>query len=317
MKCSCFVSLLAIVLSGCLPSTGRSPFLSTARESGKVPQGTSFLFDLGSMSGEVRIFESPQAVDVDPAGNLLVVDGRGRRVEKFDRKGNYIGELASGSVFFSPKDVFSSGELGIYVLGSREGIIELYDMRGRFSKDISPALSSEGRPYSFERIALDSSGRIYLTDRAGGRVLLLTTTGEVVKSFYPSDLSSEFHPSGLAVGKDGAVFASDPVSGLIIVFDAMGGTIQSWKTGEGSSNISGIAVDGYGNLFVADCGSDKVLVYSREGRPVLSIGTRGSGPGSFRCPIDVAVSSDGMLYVADKGNDRIQAFRVDYEPSQK
>ncbi len=62
-----------------------------------------------------------------------------------------------------------------------------------------------------------------------------------------------------------------------------------------------------GTLFVADFGHDRVQRV-RFGKPDLSFGRRGGGPGELRDPCGVAVAPDGRVYVADTWNHRIQVF---------
>ncbi len=74
---------------------------------------------------------------------------------------------------------------------------------------------------------------------------------------------------------------------------------------------AGLAVDGDGNLYVADSGNHRVQKFDREGGFIAEVGSLGSGEGEFNEPWGVAVDSEGNLYVADTWNNRIQKFDRD------
>jgi|GEM_PF-746717 len=69
----------------------------------------------------------------------------------------------------------------------------------------------------------------------------------------------------------------------------------------------GIAVDGDGNIYVADTRNERIQKFDAAGEFVAKWGGYpGSGPGEFKRPSGVAVDGQGYLYVADTGNNRIQ-----------
>jgi DNA-binding beta-propeller fold protein YncE len=70
----------------------------------------------------------------------------------------------------------------------------------------------------------------------------------------------------------------------------------------------GMAVDGNGNLYVADSQNHRIQVFDGNGNLVRQWGEQGSGPGQFNEPWDVAVSPAGDIYVADTWNHRIQVY---------
>ncbi|ACL17372.1 dockerin type I domain-containing protein [Methanosphaerula palustris] len=74
----------------------------------------------------------------------------------------------------------------------------------------------------------------------------------------------------------------------------------------------GIAVDGTGNVYVADMNNDRISFFTKASLPQMpsSIGRIGSGHGQFFYPHGVAVDSTGNVYVADTGNHQIQKFTV-------
>jgi DNA-binding beta-propeller fold protein YncE len=71
----------------------------------------------------------------------------------------------------------------------------------------------------------------------------------------------------------------------------------------------GIAIDGDGNIYVADTRNHSIQKFNAMGEFTAKWGGYpGSGPGDFQYPSGVAADSRGYIYVADSGNNRIQKF---------
>ena len=81
-------------------------------------------------------------------------------------------------------------------------------------------------------------------------------------------------------------------------------------SGHGEFNCpNGVAVDGDGNILVADCSNHRIQMVTAEGQFLTAVGTEGSGPLQFLSPRDIAFSaSNGKVYVADRNNDRVQVL---------
>lgn len=62
---------------------------------------------------------------------------------------------------------------------------------------------------------------------------------------------------------------------------------------------NGLAVDGDGNLWVAEASEGALLCLSPDGRTLKSL--KGSEDGPFLWPNDLAFSADGLLYMTDSG----------------
>jgi len=77
-------------------------------------------------------------------------------------------------------------------------------------------------------------------------------------------------------------------------------------------DISGIAVNENGSVFVADDENYTILKYDSTGAFVTQAGRRGAGPGEFSRVSDIAVFDD-TVYVADRKNRRVSLFTTDLE----
>ena len=89
-----------------------------------------------------------------------------------------------------------------------------------------------------------------------------------------------------------------------------------WEIAPGTSPIadslgelSGLAVDRAGNVYVSDFSAYKIWVFDQAGRPQRGIGRKGKGPGEFEAPTGLGIGPDGRLYVRDI--DRVSRFTLD------
>lgn len=74
---------------------------------------------------------------------------------------------------------------------------------------------------------------------------------------------------------------------------------------------TGIAIDGNGNVFVADTGNGRIEEFSPAGAFLASIGSKGTGHGQFSEPNGIAIDRSGNIYVAEVGNHRVQKLAPD------
>jgi tripartite motif-containing protein 71 len=82
-------------------------------------------------------------------------------------------------------------------------------------------------------------------------------------------------------------------------------------SGSGNGQLSypkGMAIDGSGNVWVADSVNNRVQEFNEKGEYVRQFGTKGSGAGQFIEPQGVAITASGNLWVTDAGNDRVEEF---------
>lgn len=118
------------------------------------------------------------------------------------------------------------------------------------------------------------------------------------------------YPRGIAYSPaDDSFFVVDRQA-RIQHLDSRGQFISEWQTPKHlQGKPVGLTVGPDGNLYVPDTHYYRVLVYAPDGTLLRQWGSRGTGPGQFIYPTDVAFDSKGRIFVSEYGDhDRIQVF---------
>lgn len=71
-------------------------------------------------------------------------------------------------------------------------------------------------------------------------------------------------------------------------------------TADSLGQLSGIAMDAAGTVYVSDFAANTIWVFDARGRSQRAIGRQGRGPGEFVAPTGIAISPDRKLYVRDQ-----------------
>lgn len=77
---------------------------------------------------------------------------------------------------------------------------------------------------------------------------------------------------------------------------------------------SSVAVGPGGDIYVADTGKKRIVVFSSEGDFITTYGEVGEGPTDLWEPLGVAVAPDGRSYVVEKKNKKIVLFDTQKRP---
>ena len=209
-----------------------------------------------------------------------------------------------------------------------------------YSGDGGPATQAQlSRPSG---LAVDGSGNVYVADywdhrvrriNASGRIQTIAGTGHEGFS-GDGGLATQARlsgPSGLAVDSAGNVYVADRGNHRVRRIDPSGqietiaGTGHGGYSGDGGpatqarlSEPFGLAVDGLGNVYVADKADHRVRRIDPSGQieTIAGTGHRGySGDGGpaaeaqLHDPVALAVDGSGNVYVADYWNHRVR--RID------
>jgi hypothetical protein len=132
-------------------------------------------------------------------------------------------------------------------------------------------------------------------------------------------------PSGVAVDWGSCSLCGDGL-GLISVASLGDHQIHKFTTGAGlGAHIgslggqdrgdgqfiepSGVAVDGAGNVYVADTNNNRIEKFASDGTFLAKWGSRGGGDGQLDLPSGIAVDRAGTVFLTEPGNDLIKMFK--------
>jgi len=260
-------------------------------------------------TGAAARFNVPDGIALDGSGNLYIADTLNNTVRKMTPSG-VVTTLA--------------GTAG--VSGSNDGTGAAAQFNGPFG------------------VAVDGNGNVYVSDRNNATIRKITSAGVVstfagtAGNFYYADgtgaTAEFFEPSGIAVDGSGNLYVDDQtemirkitpaavvttLAGLPPIISGGGiganlGSVDGTGSAAGFNNPSGIAVDGNGNVYVADTTNETIrkitpagVVTTLAGTPGVSGSADGTGAAArFYNPYAVAVDGSGNLYVADSSNSTIR-----------
>jgi LPXTG-motif cell wall-anchored protein len=120
-------------------------------------------------------------------------------------------------------------------------------------------------------------------------------------------------PAGVAVSGD-SFYAIDRGTPRILRLDTSGGVRFIVNVQQlGPYGLNGLAIDPAGNLYAADTGRNRILVFTPTGQLLKQVGHPGSDLGGFTQPMMLAFEPEGSFVVADWENQRIERFDTNFE----
>ncbi|CAF3258045.1 unnamed protein product [Rotaria socialis] len=176
-------------------------------------------------------------------------------------------------------------------------------------------------------LSIDTNLNLYVSDGGNNRIIKFSSgnlVGIPLISGVGKGLSQVSNPSGSIMDANGNLYISDMLNNRIMKYANISSASQSVigqvvAGGSFGSNYNqqqtswGVAVDALGNVFVSDCGNNRVMKWaprSTNGTLVAGIGngTAGNGTNQLSYPLGIYVDQRMALYIADAFNGRIQKW---------
>jgi len=304
-------------------------------------------------AGNATQFNFPRGVAIDRNGNVYVADQNNHRIRKITPEGvvsTFAGASTAGSIdgigtaakFNFPSGLALDNAGNVYVADfhnnkirkiTPEGVVStLAGSNAGFADGIGSS-AQFSNPYD---VAVDGSGNVYVADYNNRKIRKITPEG-VVSTLAGSTQGSadgtgstaQFNnPISVAVDGSGNVYVADETNHNIRKItpggevSTLAGSTSGFADGVGTmarfSSPTGVAVDGVGNVFVADSNNNKIRKITPEGVVSTFAGsTFGSADGTsdtaqFHIPVRVAVDRAGNVYVSDRNNHKIRKIETSY-----
>lgn len=200
----------------------------------------------------------------------------------------------------------------IYVADSQAASVVVFDEKRGSVERIGA--SAQGRLTTPIGVAVDETGRIFVSDSSGNVVKAFTSDGSLV--WQAGELGAEAgklrRPTGLAVGPTGEVFVADTGNSRVIVLSPDGRwrrTVGLKGAGDGEFSVpTNLWVERDGTLLVTDTILCRVQGFDQFGKFLFKFGECGDTAGFMSRPRGVASDSDGNIYVVDALFDAVQMF---------
>ena len=294
------------------------------------------------------------SIAVDTTGSLIIADRDNNRVRKVDSAGTIrtVAGTGQGDLESGPATLARlTAPTGVAV--AADGSLVIADSKIYFNGTIRTAYGFAIRsvtphgmiqtlhPNSDFRgtsVTSDRYGNLFLAgtddgDGSGNGSMLKSSPDGVVRSFgsfYFFDYDGfvprgEICVAGIAVDAAGNVFVAVTNSGSIwkiapdgVVTLVIGGLNSQPPPSLGDGGLSlpnGLAIDGNGNLYIADSYHHRIRKVTPDGKITTVAGSGVAGFGGdggpatsakLWYPLGVAVDIDGNLYIADSHNNRIR-----------
>ncbi len=239
---------------------------------------------------------NPTGVALDSSGNLYIADAANNVVRKVATDGT-ITTVAGSNVF------------------------------GYTGDDDDPTKATLSTPVA---VAVDSTGNLFIAD-AGNNVIRKVSAGIITTVVGGAATATQLHqPDALAIDASNNLYIADTVARRILKFDGKNVTVIAGdqSIGFGGDNglatqaslndPMGVAVDGAGNIYIADTFNNRIRKVSPDGIITTIAGSAGyptyygdGGPALNALlffPRSVAVDSAGVVYVGDSSNNVVRVL---------
>ncbi len=256
---------------------------------------------------------SAEGVAVDGMGNIYIADTFNNRIEKWNATNGLTTLVSSG--LNRPNGVAVDGAGNVFIADTNNNRIAEWNAANGLTTLVSGLTNPRG-------VAVDKSGNVYIADTYfsqgrtapppdGGRILEWNATAPHQVSTLVS--AGLHYPWGVAVDGAGNVYIADTDSGA-----GQGqtpGMIDEWNVTKGLFALPvhngdpydpngvdaplGLAVDGAGNVFIANTGDSDIEEYNATSGLTTTVATYSSIAVNY--PGGVAVDGAGNVYIANTG----------------
>lgn len=224
----------------------------------------------------------PSGIDVDSAGTVYVTDGNQGQWHKVSNDlgtvhGVFSADGDDANDLYGPGGIcVDEARNRVYIADTNHHRISVWRRNGDFATTFG-SFGTGNDQFKLPRdVAIDSLGRIYVTDSGNDRVKRFS-----VGYVYQNQFSGVGTPagsmglSGIMIDGNDRVYVSSTTNSRVYKY-TVNGTLLCWLGAPGTGNGQfddpwGLAMDGSGRLYVVDCDNDRVQRFGHNTYPTTPL----------------------------------------------
>jgi uncharacterized protein (TIGR03663 family) len=277
-------------------------------------------------------FTQPRGLAIAADGSLYIADTMNHRIQHISANGEVIniwGQFGSteqgnapGGTFNEPWGIDVAPDGSVYVADTWNHRIQHFTADGEFL-DMFGSFGQADNPTSFwgpRDVALDSNGRIYITDTGNKRIVVFDELG-AVGEFGGFGLDSGFldEPVGIAIDEDNRIYVADTWNQRIQVFteesDGIFQSIMQWPIvgwyGQSLNNKPYLAIAPGGNICTTDPEGPRVLCFNQTGEFVTGWSNAVEMGTVLGNPSGIAFDTTCGAWITDSSSGIFMRFQLD------
>ncbi|MBW2401996.1 MAG: hypothetical protein JRG80_22555 [Deltaproteobacteria bacterium] len=293
---------------------------------------------LHNFSGPVRSQWAKLAVDLEH-NEIYALNQRANDIRIFNEHGMETFVFGDGYANAADITIGHDGDIWILTTGYRSAAVHLLTYRGEHVAELElkniPAKFSE---FIADRLVYKNHS-LYLVDSDALLVIVVDERGyfkaghdlntpvkpqitrenrkrKIESTDWKKKQLETIELNGFSVDNDGNMYFTVPVLFSAFRLSPEGHVSRFGRPGSAPGKfgvVAGIAVDGKGNVYVADRLRSVVLVFDRYFMFQGEFGYRGDRPANLIVPDDLAIDNNGNVYVGQAANRGVSVFRVDHQ----
>lgn len=267
--------------------------------------------------------KNPTCLYVDDNDDVYICDFANNRIQKWspcETSGETVAGSSSGGagstsiLLDEPEDLVFDRNGFMYVADNENHRVQRFPPNSNIGTRVAGNGVKTTTLTSLDHLTavdVDNSSNIYILDIHNERVVSWGPNATAGTLLIDSATLKNAQDMILSPNSPNQVYISDPGNDKIYLwsFGASSPALTLSAVGTGTSTLvdpKGMVFDPYGNLYVADFGNDRVVMYCANSTVGIVVAS-GTAP-SIDQPTAVALDSDLNLYVVYANGDKVVAF---------